>query len=107
MSSMDKAQEIQFLEQNMQNILLQKQAFQMELSETQEALKEVKNSKDEVFRIVGQIMIKSDREKVIEELSSKEKILDLRLKSLEKQESSLEEKLVSLRKELLENNKSK
>ena len=79
----------------------------MELSETQEALKEVKNSKDEVFRIVGQIMIKSDREKVIEELSSKEKILDLRLKSLEKQESSLEEKLVSLRKELLENNKSK
>ena len=107
MSSMDKAQEIQFLEQNMQNILLQKQAFQLELSETQEALKEVKNSKDEVFRIVGQIMIKSDREKVIEELSSKEKILDLRLKSLEKQESSLEEKLVSLRKELLENNKSK
>ena len=41
-----KIQEMQILEQNLQNFLLQKQAFQMELSETQSALKEIENSGD-------------------------------------------------------------
>ena len=105
--SMDKIQEMQFLEQNLQNLLLQKQAFQMELAETQEALKEIKNSKDEVFKIVGQIMIKSDKGKILEDLSGKEKILDLRINSLEKQESSLDERLGSLREEVMKQDKNK
>ena len=50
-NSDSKIQEIQFLEQNLQNLLMQKQAFQMELSETQAALKELENSGEEVFKI--------------------------------------------------------
>mgnify|MGYP001573733989 CR=1 FL=1 len=37
----NKMQEVQMLEQNLQNILLQKQAFQIELRETKAALKEL------------------------------------------------------------------
>ena len=96
-----KIQELQLLEQNLQNLFLQKQAFQMELSETQSALKEIENSGDEIFKIIGQLMIKTDKLKVKEELLNKEKILDLRTKTIEKQEISLKEQFDKLRSELI------
>ena len=95
-----KIQEMQMLEQNLQNLLLQKQAFQMELSETKSALKEIENSGDEVFKIIGQLMIKTDKAKMKEELSNKERIIELRIKSIEKQETLLAKKLDDLQKEI-------
>jgi len=97
-----KIQEMQLLEQNLQNLLLQKQAFQMELSETQMALKEIQDSGDEVFKVIGQLMIKSNKKKMEDELSNKQKMLDLRLKSLDKQETSLTEQLEKIRAEFIE-----
>ncbi len=94
-----KIQEIQILEQNLHNLLLQKQAFQMEISETRAAKKEIENSKD-VFKIIGQLMLSADKEKIKEELQNKEKLLDLRIKSIEKQEKTLTEKMDALRKEV-------
>ncbi len=96
-----KIQEMQMLEQNLQNLLFQKQAFQMELSETKSALKEIENSGDEVFKIIGQLMIKTDKTKMKEELSNKEKIITLRIKSIEKQETPLAKKLDDLQKEIV------
>ena len=96
-----KIQEIQFLEQNIQNLLLQKQAFQMELSETQSALKEIESSGEEVFKIIGQLMIKTDKAKMKQELENKDKLLSLRIKTIEKQETSLAEQLEKLREEIL------
>ena len=101
MTSDNKIQEMQFLEQNLQNSILQKQAFQMELSETTSALKELDNSGNEVFKIIGQLMLKTDKSKMREELSNKEKILELRIKSIEKQETSLTEQLDKLREEVM------
>ena|SRR3989344_4073161 len=96
-----KIQEIQILEQNLQNLLLQKQAFQMEISETIAAKREIEMAGEDVFKIIGQLMIKSDKSRIKDELSNKEKLLDLRIKSFEKQEISLIEKIDSLRKEIL------
>lgn len=90
-------QEIQFLEQGLQNILFQKQAFQMELSEAKEALNELENSKDEVFKIIGQIMVKSEKSKIKEEILNKIKIFELRMKNLEKQEISLVSRIEKIR----------
>lgn len=97
-----KIQEMQILDQNLQGLLLQKQAFQMELSETQSALKEIEKSGEEIFKIIGQLMIKTDKKSIKEELSNKENLLNLRVKSLEKQETSFAEKLENLRKEVLD-----
>jgi len=94
-------QEIQFLEQGLQNILFQKQAFQMELSESKEALKELENSSDEVYKVIGQLMIRSEKSKMKEELLSKIKIFDLRMKNLEKQEVSLSERIEKIRDDTL------
>jgi prefoldin beta subunit len=90
-------QEIQFLEQGLQSILFQKQAFQMELSETKDALKEIENSKDDVFKVIGQIMIKVEKSKMKEEMLNKVKIIELRIKNLEKQEASLSGNLENIR----------
>ena len=97
----NKIQEMQILEQNLQNIIMQKQAFQMELYETESALIEIKKSGDEIFKIVGQLMIKSDKSKILEELLEKEKLLNLRLNSIEKQENSMSKKLSEFRDELM------
>jgi prefoldin beta subunit len=97
-----KLQEMQILEQNLRNLLLQKQAFQMELTEVQNALKEIEISGDEVFKIVGQLMIKTDKEKMKEELKNKEKILEIRVKSLEKQETAFTGKLEEVREQVME-----
>src|SRR3989344_6939169 len=97
----DKIRELQLLEQNLQNLLLQREIFQAELFEIQSALKELENSGEDVFKIVGQIMIKTDKSKVKEELLDKEKILNLRVKSIENQENSLAKKLEKFKTELI------
>ncbi len=96
----NKLQEMQILEQRLQNSILQKQAFQMELAETNSALKEIEKSGDEVFKIIGQLMIKAQKSKIQEELLSKQKILEIRIKTFEKQENSLEEQVDKIRDEL-------
>ncbi|MFH1787669.1 MAG: prefoldin subunit beta [archaeon] len=101
MNDQNKIQEMQLLEQNLQNLLLQKQAFQMELSENSSALNEIENANDGIFKIIGQLMIKSEKSKIKEELLNKEKILDLRIKSIEKQEDSFTKQLDKLREEIM------
>jgi prefoldin beta subunit len=96
-----KLQEMQMLEQNLQNLFFQKQSFQMELSETVSALKELENSGDQVFKIIGQLMIKKDKKSIKEELENKKKLIELRLKSLEKQEEELTAHAQSLRKQII------
>ena len=93
----NEIQEMQILEQRLQNSIFQKQAFQMELAETDSAISELEKAGDEVFKIIGQLMIKSEKSKIKDELRDKKKILDLRIKSLEKQESSLSEQVEKFR----------
>lgn len=96
-----KIQEMQIFEQTLQNILLQKQAFQMELSETEIAIREINSSDDEIFKIVGQLMIKTKKDSTLKELNDKKRIIELRLNNLEKQELSYTEQLEKIREEIL------
>ena len=96
----EKFQELQILEQNLQSLLLQKQAFQAELNETDNALEEVSKTKDDVYKIVGQVMLKSKKQDIEKELEDKKNILSLRLKSIEKQEHPFRERLEKLRAEI-------
>lgn len=96
---------MQILEQNMQSLLMQRQTFQLELSETQSALKELENSSEEVYKIVGNLMIKSDKSKIKNDLLDKEKIINLRVKTLEKQEGFLMDKLEKLREKIINSEK--
>ena len=97
----EKIQELQGFEQNLNGLLMQKQAFQMEQSETGKALEEIKNSKDDVFKLIGNIMVKTDKKKIEKQLSKKKELIDLRLKTIESQESDFSKKAEELKKEVM------
>jgi len=90
------------LEQNMQKILMQKQAFEMELSETESAIEEIENSDKSVFKIIGQMMIETEKSGISEEMKNRKRIIELRLKSLDKQEEIFMKKLEKNRENLTE-----
>ena len=97
----EKIQELQSYEQTLHSLLIQKQAFQIELTETENAFLEIGNSKDDIFKLIGNIMVKAEKKKVEEELKRKKELLSLRLKSIESQESSLINKAEELKKEVM------
>jgi len=96
-----KIQNLQILEQGFQNLVLQKQTFQVELNETETALNEVTKTKEDVFRVLGQVMIKAEKEQLKKELKEKKDIIELRLKTIEKQELSMREDVERLRGEIV------
>lgn len=98
----DKLQELRIGEQNLQNILLQKQAFQIELHETEAAIEEAENSSGDIYKIVGQIMINSKKEEILKQLQEKKETLILRVKAIENQEKFLNSRLEKLKKEIEE-----
>ena len=98
-----KIQELQMLEQAIQNILMQRQAFLLELNETNLALEELKTSGNEVYKIVGQLMLKTSKEESEKDLKSKKEILELKSKNLERQEAGFKDKISKLRDEILDN----
>ncbi len=107
----DKVMELQTLEQNMHNLLSQKQQIQISLNEIDNALNELKKVKDkEAYKIIGDVMIKNNVKDLEKDLNDKKSILELRSKNIEKQEEKIKEKFSSLQKEVmkkLENEGSK
>ncbi len=102
----EKIQELNIIGQNLQSLLLQKQAFQVELNETSSAIEEIKKVKeDEIYKITGQIMIKANKEDILKELEEKKKLLELRISSIEKQEKLLEKKSEEIREEIQKSGK--
>jgi prefoldin beta subunit len=93
--------ELQMFEQNLQSILMQKQAFQLELSETDNALAELEKSSEDVYKIVGNIMVKYSKAPLLKDLNQKKDLLSLRLKSLDSQEKSIAETAEDLRNKVL------
>lgn len=93
--------QLQILEGNLQNLLMQKQAFELELNESENAIQELEKASQEVYKIVGNIMIKSDKADLLKELKQKTDLLKLRLKSLESQEKPLTENSEELREKIL------
>ena len=100
-----KISQLQLYEQSMQTILMQKQQFQSQSIEIDSALKELKETK-EAYKIIGNIMVASNKEDLTKELVSKKETSDLRLKTLEKQETQIREKAKKLQEEVSKNIKN-
>ena len=97
----NKIQELQIIEQSLQGVIMQRQTLQFELNESSEALEELGSAKGDVFKVVGQIMIKAKKEDLKKDLESKKEIIDLKLKNFDKQEKTLKERLIKLRDEVM------
>jgi len=96
-----KISQLQLFEQSLQNVLVQKQQFQSQLVEIESALNEIGTAK-EVYKIVGNIMVDSKKDDLKKDLTSKKEIIELRIKTLEKQENNIKEKATKMQSEVLE-----
>ncbi len=100
-----KIANLQMMEQRLQNFLMQKQNFQGQFLELENALHESENS-EEVYKIVGQIVVKSDKKKLVEELKEKKELFDKKIKEIEKQEEKLREDIAPLQEEVMKSLKN-
>jgi prefoldin beta subunit len=86
--------ELQTYQQQTQTVLIQKESLNIQNMEIDRALEELgKTTNNDVYKIVGPILIKSNKKELEKELSEKKETIELRLKSLKKQEERLREKL--------------
>ncbi len=98
----DILKELQGVQQQLQTLLYQKQNVSVQKAEITNALKEVEKSKEnDMFEIIGTIMIRKDREKLISDLKEKQEIFELRIKSLDKQINKLSERNKELQNKLV------
>ena len=97
----EKIQQLQLMEQSMQQKKKKKQQFQSQIIELDSALDELKDSK-ESYKIVGNIMVKSDSEDLKKDLTSKKEVVELRIKTLEKQEEKMREKSKKMQSEVVD-----
>ena len=96
-----KIQQFQESQQHARILMSQKYQVELQLKETQNALDELEKAGDtEVHKVVGQILIKADKNSVKSELKEKVETLELRLKTIDKQEKKLMERVKGLQEEL-------
>ena len=95
-----KISQLQLIEQNLQNFLVQKQQFQIQLMEIDSALSELEKV-ERAYKIVGNIMIDSKKEDLKKDLDRRKDMFNMKLKNLEKQEERIKEKAKKLQEEVL------
>ena len=92
----NEAQEllIKFQTQNqqLQELTAQKQSLELRKLEIEEALREIED-KNEIYREIAGLLIKSDKDKVKKELQEEKELIEIRTKKINESETRLKEQL--------------
>jgi len=98
----DRIARLQQLQNTLQSLTLQKQRIDLELSETERALKTLEGvtSETKVYQSVGSILVEKQREELIKELGDRKDFLEMRAKVLARQEGKTRERMTSLQRTL-------
>ena len=102
----EKINQLSMMEQNMSSLVMQKQQLQQQLIEVESALSEITSS-NECYKIVGNVMLKTDSKKLEKELMDKKETCDLRIAAIDKQQQKLKEKAAKTQAEVMEEIKEK
>jgi prefoldin beta subunit len=95
--------EFQNHQQELQNVVIQKESFKLQSLEITNALEELqKTNQKSVFKITGNIMISKPIEEIKKDLEEAKESIDLKIKSLEKNEERISNKLKELQSKLKE-----
>ncbi|MCC5994035.1 MAG: prefoldin subunit [Candidatus Aenigmarchaeota archaeon] len=100
----ESAEEEYFLlEQQLRNVLLQKEALKLQISEIEAALNELSQYKEEnTYKVVGNVMVKKRKEEVEKELKEMKEDMQIKIVSLENIEKDLVEKIRKIEERLKE-----
>lgn len=97
----EKIQELQQLEQTLQTLTNQKHHSQLQLAEIDNALKELSTVTQDPYKIIGNLMIQTNKKDLEQDLKERQEVLQLRIKTLDKQEKQQQEKAGALQKEVM------
>ncbi|MDH5443337.1 MAG: prefoldin subunit beta [Hadesarchaea archaeon] len=94
--------QFQQAQQQAQALMSQKQQLELIMRETERALEELDKLQEgaAVYKSVGTILVKSEREELKKSLSEHKETLDLRIKTLERQEERVVQRLREMREKL-------
>ncbi len=95
-----KIEKLQGMESTLQQLLAKKQQFQSQLVEVESAIGELDKTK-QAYKIIGNIMVATDKDELKSDLDQKKEMLALRVQSVEKQEKKLQERAESLQQDVL------
>jgi prefoldin beta subunit len=93
---------LQQLQQQLQTVLQQKAQYELAVREAKRAQEEIKDSADDavMYMSVGTVMMQKKKETVDAKLTEKIETIELRIKSLEKQEKMLQGKFEQLQSQI-------
>lgn len=93
---------LQQLQQTLQAVLAQKQQVEIELTEIEQALTELKNVGDDavIYKAIGTLLVKSDKSKITADLNERKELLNTRVTVLVKQEERLRSQIKELQTKL-------
>ncbi|MBP7820287.1 MAG: prefoldin subunit beta [Candidatus Methanofastidiosum sp.] len=93
--------QFQQLQSQYQIIVSQLQSLKIEMSETDAALNELSKTENPVvYKSIGSILIKSEKPDLLDDLNKKKESIDIRIKTIEKQEDRVKKKLEEMQKNL-------
>jgi len=95
---------LQQLQQTLQAVMAQKQQLEIEASETDKAISELDKVTDQtpVYKSVGSLLVKSDRQTLLTELKERKELLGTRITVLGRQEERTKERIKELQEKLQE-----
>jgi prefoldin beta subunit len=93
---------LQQLQQTLQGVMAQRQQLEMQLSEVEHASSELeKMTKTAViYKSIGSLLVKSEKDSVTEELTERKELLKMRVDVLGKQEERLRTQVKDLQEKL-------
>ncbi len=94
--------QLQQLQQQAQAVMTQKAQIEGLIREIEAALKELEKSSDDaiIYKSIGEILFRADKLKLQEELKEKKDMMDLRLKTMSKQEERIQGRFTQLQDQL-------
>ena len=93
---------LQQLQQTLQGVMAQKQQLEMQLSEVEHAQSELEKMKETavIYKSIGALLVKSEKDKVTAELTERKELLKMRVDVLVKQEERLRTQVKELQEKL-------
>lgn len=93
---------LQQLQQNLQGVMAQKQQLTLQLTETENAVKELEMLEDDaiIYKSIGALLVKAEKAKVSTELTERKELVKMRVDVLAKQEERLRTQVKDLQEKL-------
>ncbi|MEM2909397.1 MAG: prefoldin subunit [Candidatus Bilamarchaeaceae archaeon] len=94
--------EYENLEKQLEVLILQKNQLALQTAETKNALEELKGATGDVYRSIGSLVIKTTKEEAEKSLKEKLELMEIKQKTIVKEEEKLRKILLELQERLKE-----